>query len=42
MKTLHDNAFKCAIALFAAAGLAACSSSDDVADESPVNPSYDG
>lgn len=42
MKTLHDNAFKCAIALFAAAGFAACSSSDDVADESPVNPSYDG
>lgn len=42
MKVLHDNAFKCAIALFAAAGFAACSSSDDVADESPVNPSYDG
>lgn len=42
MKVLHDNAFKCAIALFAAAGLAACSSSDDVADEPPVNPSYDG
>lgn len=42
MKVLHDNAIKCALALFAAAGLTACSSSDDVADDTPVNPSYDG
>lgn len=42
MKVLHDNAIKCAFALFAAAGLTACSSSDDVADDTPVNPSYDG
>lgn len=41
-KTLHDNAIKCALALFAAAGLTACSSSDDAADDIPVNPSYDG
>lgn len=41
MKNLQDNAIKCAIALFAAAGMVACSSSDDVV-EAPVNPTYDG
>lgn len=40
MKKFQENAIKCALALFAAANLAACSSNEE--PEAPVNPTYDG
>lgn len=41
MKKFQDKAIKCALALCAATGMVACSSSDEAA-EAPVNPTYDG
>lgn len=42
MNRFQDNAIKCAMALFAAAAMSACSSSEDVPDDPNVNPTYDG
>lgn len=41
MSKFQDKAIKCALALCAATGMVACSSSDEAA-EAPVNPTYDG
>lgn len=41
MSKFQDKAIKCAVALVAATGMVACSSSDEAA-EAPVNPTYDG
>lgn len=42
MNRFQDNAIKCAMALFVAAAMSACSSSEDVPDDPNVNPTYDG
>lgn len=41
MKKLQDILFSSALVVAAGAGMASCSSSDDIA-EAPVNPSFDG